>query len=58
MNLQEVCDEFVPLMREAGIFNIFIADNDYRRSLCSPTETRISDLFEKLIDLTDKGEKK
>jgi hypothetical protein len=45
-------------MREAGIFNIFIADNDYRRSLCSPKEIRISDLFEKLIDLTDKGEKK
>lgn len=56
MILQEVCDELVPLMRDAGIFNIFIADNDYRRSLCSPKELRISDLFEKLIDLTDKGE--
>ena len=58
MNLQEVCDELVPLMREAGIFKIFIADDDYHRSLCSPAEIRISDLFEKLIDLTDKGEKK
>ena len=58
MTLQEVCNELVPLMREAGVFNIFIADDDYRRSLCSPKEIRISDLFEKLIDLTDKGEKK
>ena len=58
MTLQEVCDELVPLLRKAGVFNILIAIGEYRRSLCSPEDLHLSDLLEKLIDLTDKGEKR
>ena len=49
----DACKELIPLLDQAGVLNLYIAPaGSHHRTLCSPEQIRISDLLERLIDLT------